>query len=50
MGRDIVRIVAETVEMREMLMLSCIIDHGEDWALAAVELGSQSIEWAKGNI
>ena len=25
-------------------------DHGEDWGLAAVELGAQALEWSKGNI
>lgn len=25
-------------------------NHGEDWGLAAVELGAQNIEWSKGKI
>ena len=25
-------------------------DHGEDWALAAVELAAQTSDWAKGQI
>ena len=26
------------------------IDHGEDWALAAVEISAQHAEWSKGQI
>lgn len=33
-----------------MLTLASIADHGEDWALAAVELGAQVPEWAEGRI
>jgi hypothetical protein len=31
-------------------MATNITDHGEDWALAAVELASQCNEWSKGQI
>jgi 6,7-dimethyl-8-ribityllumazine synthase len=31
-------------------MSSDDVDHGEDWALAAVELASQCNEWSKGQI
>jgi 6,7-dimethyl-8-ribityllumazine synthase len=37
-------------EDSELTMIYVAPDHGEDWGLAAVELGAQALEWSKGNI